>query len=131
MNRFILVVASTALFLHLTSVDADDPVESASKRPSTSTIMKHIKAGLLNDVLGGKASQEDVNLLHDYAKTLSRNKPPKGTKSSWRGLTRELIAATRDVVRSGDEPSLARLKTAADCKACHTPHKIYPPDPAK
>ena len=131
MNRYILAGVSAFLLLQLTLVDADDPFEPASKRPSTSTIMKHIKAGLLKDVLSGTASQEDVNLIHEYARALSRNKPPKGEKSSWRGLTRELIAATRDVVRSGDEKSLARLKAAADCKACHTPHKIYPPEPAE
>ena len=128
MNKFLAICAVAVCMLTVSQLHAVRPGHSGTP---TSKIMKHIKAGLVSKVLSGDATDEELQQLHEYARALPHNKPPKGSNKSWRGLTRELLAATRSVIKNGDEESLARLTAASNCKACHTPHKVYPPDPAK
>ena len=84
----------------------------------------------LKHVLEQTATVEQQHLLLEYLKALPDNKPPKGDAASWQAKTRELIKATKAVVR-GREGAIERLTKASNCKACHTSHKVYPPETKK
>jgi hypothetical protein len=102
---------------------ADKP---AKKKITIKTAMKDIKGGLHTKVIEGKATAAEKTKLLAYAKALPGLKPPKGSKESWKKLTTALLKATTAAVE-GKDGGTAALGKAINCKACHTPHKIYPP----
>jgi len=102
---------------------ADKP---AKKKITIKTAMKDIKGGLHTKVIEGKATAAEKTKLLAYAKALPGLKPPKGSKESWKKLTAALLKATTAAVE-GKDGGAAALGKAINCKACHTPHKIYPP----
>ena len=81
-----------------------------------------MKGGLCKKVCSGQGSADDAKKLHGMLVALSQNTPPKGSADSWKKLTSELVAAAQDVVDEKDGAG-ARLKAAANCAACHKPHK--------
>jgi hypothetical protein len=97
---------------------------------TTKEVMTAVKGGLLKHVLEETATPEQRHIFLEYVKALPDNKPPKGDASSWQAKTRELIKATRAVVR-GREGAIERLTKASNCKACHSVHKVYPPETKK
>ena len=105
----------------------------AKEKPPALTIKKvmtAVKEGLLKHVLEETATLEQQHILLEYVKALPGNKPPKGDAASWKAKTHALIKATRDVVK-GRTGAIERLTKASNCKACHTPHKVYPPETKK
>lgn len=93
-------------------------------------IEKVMKEGMKGDespfakVVGGTASAEDTAGLATKIQTLKGTKAPAGDQAKYEAKMAELIAAM-DAVAGGakDEVALKRLKTAGNCKACHTDHK--------
>ena len=102
---------------------ADKP---AKKKITIKTAMKDIKGGLHTKVIEGKATAAEKPKLLAYAPALPGLPPPKGSKESWKKLTAALLKATTAAVE-GKDGGTAALGKAINCKACHTPHKIYPP----
>jgi hypothetical protein len=78
--------------------------------------------GLLKKVLGGKADDAQKKELLELYTELSKNKPDKGSKDSWKEKTGALVSAAKEVV-GGKETGVANLKKAANCKGCHDVHK--------
>ena len=71
-------------------------------------------------IIEGMATDEQNAQFVDYVENLAQFKPRKGDAASWKEKTDALIAAAK-----GSDS--AALKKAANCKACHSVHKIYPP----
>ena len=71
-------------------------------------------------ILDGNATAEQKAKFVDYVENLALFKPRKGGADSWEEKTGGLLNA----VKGAD---LDVLKKAANCKACHSVHKIYPP----
>ncbi len=128
MKRAIMLTMVMGLVASLTVAG----LQSKEKAPghTTKKVMTAVKEGLLKHVLEETATAEQKQLLLEYVKALPGNKPPKGDAASWKAKTRELIKATAAVVK-GREGAIERLKNASNCKACHTPHKVYPPETKK
>jgi len=87
-----------------------------SKYTNKEVMQKAMKGGLLNKVAGGNASDAEKQQLVDLFTSLHQNKPKKGDAENWKKMTDALVAAAK----SGDGKA---LKTAANCKACHSEHK--------
>tara|TARA_B100000676_G_scaffold268786_1_gene284246 strand:+ start:15228 stop:15614 length:387 start_codon:yes stop_codon:yes gene_type:complete len=94
---------------------------------TTKKFMQAVKTdGLHTKVIKGEASEAETKLFAAYVKALPTNKPPKGSAESWKKLTGALAKATENHL-AGKEGSAEALAKAMNCKACHTPHKVYPP----
>jgi hypothetical protein len=104
----------------------DKPAKPAKAKITIKVAMKDIKAGLHTKVIKGKATDAEKAKLLSYTKALPKLKPPKGSKESWQKLTAALLKATTAAVE-GKPGGADALGKAFNCKACHTPHKIYPP----
>ena len=78
--------------------------------------------GILQKVVGGKASADEKKTLLELYTELGKNKPPKGDAKSWKTKTSALVAAAKEV-NDGKEKGIPDLKKAANCKACHEVHK--------
>ena len=104
----------------------DKPAKPGKKKVTIKVAMKDIKAGLHTKVIKGTATDAEKAKLLAYAKALPKLKPPKGSKESWQKLTAALLKATTAAVE-GKPGGVEALGKAINCKACHTPHKIYPP----
>jgi len=128
MKRMLLLLIVMGLVAGLTVAGL-----RAKEKPPAHTIKKvmtAVKEGLLKHVLEETATSEQQHILLEYVKALPENKPPKGDAASWKAKTRELIKATKAVVR-GREGAIERLTKAGNCKACHSVHKVYPPEAKK
>lgn len=118
LSRFLIAITATVA---VTSLVADENHE---------TIEKVMKEGLKGDsspmaqVIGGSASAEATASLAKLVKTMAGTKAPVGDQAAYEKKVTELIAAM-DAVAGGDksEGAIGRLKTAQNCKACHTDHK--------
>ena len=71
-------------------------------------------------IIEGMAADELKAQFVNYVENLAQFKPRKGDAASWKEKTDALIAAAKGT-------DMAALKKAANCKACHSVHKIYPP----
>ena len=71
-------------------------------------------------IIEGMATDEQKAQFVDYVENLAQFKPRKGDAASWKEKTDALISAAKGT-------DMAALKKAANCKACHSVHKIYPP----
>jgi hypothetical protein len=81
-------------------------------------------------VVAGNGSADDKAKLLTYAKELTKLEPPKGDAKSWQAKTAALVKAAEGATANttGANPA---LKTAGDCKGCHSVHKPAPQRPAK
>ena len=80
------------------------------------------KDSLWAKVTGGKGTDDDAKKLADFYEALTKTKPPQGDEKSWTTKTSTLAAAAKDL--ADKKPgALEKLKTAGDCKACHSVHK--------
>jgi Planctomycete cytochrome C len=80
------------------------------------------KDGLAKKATEGKASPEELKQLVAYYTALTKNKPPKGDEADWKTRTGALLSAAT-LLEKGDQKGQDALKTALDCKACHSLHK--------
>jgi len=118
------------------STDANSTLEQKPKKPPAASkpgpagkyALKEImqksfkQEGNLKDlILEGMATDEQKAQFVDYVENLAQFKPRKGDASSWKEKTSALIAAAKGT-------DLPALKKATNCKACHSVHKIYPPN---
>ncbi len=80
------------------------------------------KNSLYDRVVGGKGTDEEARKLAELYAALPGLKPAKGDAKSWKEKSTALAAAAKDVAdkKAG---ALERLKTAANCKACHRVHQ--------
>ncbi len=53
--------------------------------------------------------------------------PDHGSLDSWKAKTGALVAAAQDVI-DGKEGAGDRLRTAANCRACHQTHRVMTGD---
>jgi len=91
--------------------------------PEISEIMKTAhKGGLLKKVLDGKASAAETKQLVAFYEVLAAKPCPKGDAKSWKQMTSKILTLSKKV-EGGDKGAIAALKTATNCKACHTKHK--------
>jgi len=80
------------------------------------------KDSLIEKIKAGKGTDDDSKKLLALYQALAKFKPPMGDDKSWADKTAALISATQDLVDKKDG-ALAKLKTASDCKGCHSVHK--------
>jgi hypothetical protein len=113
----VLCIALTSIASTLTSVD------KLARTASIKVIMKKAhKDKLLDKVLGGKASVREKQQLALLYVDLAKNKPKKGSANSWKALTTPLAQAAIAVAK-GDNKAMGTLKSASNCKGCHSKHK--------
>jgi hypothetical protein len=80
------------------------------------------KNSLYERVSGGKGTPEEARKLSDLYQALPGLKPPKGDAKSWKEKASALAAAAKDI--ADKKPgAMEKLKSAANCKACHSVHK--------
>jgi len=93
------------------------------KKATTADVMqKCMKGGLCKKVADGKASKEEKAELLAYFTAMAENKPGKGDAKSWESKTKALVEAAK-LCAADDKDGPAKLKAAANCKACHDVHK--------
>lgn len=90
-------------------------------------IMEKVHKGentLLAKAIGKKANNDEVRRLLAYYEALSLLKPKKGKLRSWKTRTWDLMSAVKLLdANLADQKGIDALKTASNCKACHTLHK--------
>lgn len=101
--------------------------QSAAKPPKLSIeeVMEKANKGrtsLFNRIVDGQGTPEDFKQLVAYYENLPGAEPPKGDKASWKEKTEVLLAAAKGVA-AGKPNAIEALKTAGNCKACHSVHK--------
>lgn len=99
---------------------ADD--EKKPKHTIKEVMKVALKGDLQKKVLSGNASDEDKKKLLDMYISMVESKPPKGQMNSWHNLAGAAALAAAKVV-VGREGAAEELKTATNCKACHSEHK--------
>ena len=117
----ILSLAAVIAFVGVTAVSADDDEPKYTTKQVMTKVFKG-KTALLPKVAGGNATDDEKATTLEYLKALAANSPKKGDAESWKMKTAALVKAAENVV-AGKDGSGAALKDAANCKACHTPHK--------
>jgi hypothetical protein len=80
------------------------------------------KDSLFAKVSEGKGTDADAKKLAELYEALSKAKAPQGDEKSWTAKTSALAAAAKDVAEK-KAGAVEKLKTAGDCKACHSVHK--------
>lgn len=122
-KKLIALLSSAFLFACCVSIPvlAEDD-DSKPKYTIKEVMKKALKGPLLKKVASGEASDAEKKELHEMMVALSKNEPKKGEAESWKELTTALVKASTAAVE-GNGKAGAMLKKAANCKACHTPHK--------
>ena len=119
---FLMAVMTTCLVAGLYVFGA---VDDAKPKYEISEIMDKAHKGkmsLLQQVVQGKANDEQKKQLLEYYEELAKNKPEKGELKDWQKRTKALVKAAKDVV-NGKEGAAQGLQKAANCKGCHQAHK--------
>lgn len=80
-------------------------------------------ASLLAKTLRKETTPEEVAKLIEYYEALATHAAPRGDAGSWKQKTEALLKASRAAKESASDESLAKLKEAANCKACHSVHQ--------
>ncbi len=80
------------------------------------------KDTLLKRVIAGTATDEEKARLVTLYEALAELTPAKGETDSWSEKTALLLSAAQ-AIQSGDAAAVAQLRTASNCKACHSLHK--------
>ncbi len=116
-------VAVAVLGLAAFSIAADDD-------ENHEIIEKVMKKGLKGDespfgkVKAGTATDRDFADLYELSRTLRGTKAPVGEQAGYDEKVQALIHAAGAVAYAGQSPErIDALKKAANCKACHEPHK--------
>jgi surface antigen len=95
-------------------------------RPLDDTIKKVMKAamkgGLCKTVASGKGTDDQKKELLELFQGLANATPPEGESDSWKSKTGALVEGAQAAV-DGKSDAGAKLKKAANCKACHDAHK--------
>lgn len=121
MTKTILVSAAAALLALASAPALADDHEILEK------VMKEGMKGDSSPIaktLKGEASDEEIKELATLIKSMHGTKAPEGGQAAYESKVAELIAAM-DAVAGGDksEGSITKLKSASNCKACHSDHK--------
>ncbi len=108
-----------ALALPLTSLADNEKIEHVMK-----TAFKAPKGTpkLVEKVIDGTASDQELKDFAELVKALPAEKPPRGDEASWKTKS-EALAAAAALCAAKDPSGPAKLKEAANCKACHKEHK--------
>ena len=101
---------------------AADDDDKKPKYSIEDVMKKAFKGPLVKKVTKGEASKEELKTLQEMLLSISKQKPHKGEADSWKEKTGALIAAAK-AIADGDKKGNEMLKTAANCKACHSKHK--------
>ncbi len=116
-----LIVSILAIFALGTFIQADDNHEIIEK------VMKEGMKGKTSPIaktLEGKATDEEIKALSELIATLKGTKAPVGDQAAYDEKVTALIAAAGKVASAAkDADSIAALKKASNCKACHDAHK--------
>jgi surface antigen len=97
--------------------------EAGTPDATIKAVMKDaMKGGLLKKVTNGQGNDDDKKQLLTKFESLTKAKPPMGDDASWKNKTDALVTAAKDVVDNKPDGA-AKLKNAANCKACHDTHK--------
>ena len=127
LRKITLGVALMAMATMITTGIRADHHGDSKKGTSIEDVMHALKDGFHKKILDGSSTDEEKAQMLDFAKALPKGTPPKGSKSSWKKLTKKLVVASKAVV-AGKDGALEALGEAINCKTCHTPHKVYPPE---
>ena len=122
MKKLLALMASSlvlAAFVCAPSFAADD---DKPKYTIKDAMKKAFKGPLVKKVAGGNASDDEKKELLAIVESMAMQKPKKGDEESWKKLTSALIKGAKAAV-DGDADAPKMLKTAANCKACHSKHK--------
>jgi hypothetical protein len=118
-----LLVASVIMALGWVAVGMNSGAQDTKEKASIKEVMKiAMKGGLTAKVQKGEATEEEKKKLAGLFAALHENAPPKGEKSSWDEKTKALVDAANAVLK-GEAGAGDKLKTAANCAACHSAHK--------
>ena len=125
--RAFLAVVALAVLSAAAVLAAEGKKDPAADKPKydNKEIMKQAHKGdvsIFNKVQKGTSTAADHAKLLELYKALAANKPPKGDQKSWDAKTGALVKAA-EALNKGTPNAKAQLKTAANCKACHTAHK--------
>jgi hypothetical protein len=82
----------------------------------------HSKTGLLKKVMSGQSSKAEKEELVGLYTALTLNKPPKGDPKSFKEKAGALLEGAKAAVKD-EKDGIAKLKKAANCKACHEAHR--------
>lgn len=80
------------------------------------------KPSLVEKAVGGNATPDELKSLLGYCQDLAKAKPPKGDQKDWDTRCADLVSSV-EAIQKGDKSASAKLKSAANCKACHELHK--------
>jgi hypothetical protein len=125
--RALLVIFAVALCSTAVVLAAEGKKDEKADKPKydSKEVMKQAHKGdvsLYKKVEKGTSTAADHTKLVELYKALAANKPPKGDQKSWDEKTGALVKAA-EALQKGTPNAKAQLKTAANCKACHTAHK--------
>jgi hypothetical protein len=125
--RALFAVVALALLSAAAVLAAEGKKDAAADKPKydSKEVMKQAHKGdvsLYKKVEKGTSTAADHTKLVELYKALAANKPPKGDQKSWDAKTGALVKAAEGL-QKGAPNAKAQLKTAANCKACHTAHK--------
>ena len=125
--RAVFVALAVAVFSSAAVLAAEGKKDAAADKPKydSKEVMKQAHKGdvsLYKKVEKGTSTAADHTKLVDLYKALAANKPPKGDQKSWDEKTGALVKAA-EALQKGTPNAKAQLKTAANCKACHSAHK--------
>ena len=127
MKLFALLFAATGLLTIASFTLAEDDTDKDAIKNIMRKCMnddeKNLDDGLCKKVATGKATQEEKDQLVAMLKALTKLEPPKGEAASWQQKTGALLAAAKSVV-AGDKGAGVKLANAADCKGCHSAHRV-------
>ena len=125
LRKITLGVALMAMATMITTgIQADDDGDS-KKGTSIEDVMHALKDGFHKKILDGSATDEEKAQMLDFAKALPKGTPPKGSKSSWKKLTKKLVVASKAVVAVNEAPSKLSAKPLTAKRAIHLTKCIH------
>jgi hypothetical protein len=77
---------------------------------------------VVEKIIEGQATDDEIKIFVARIRELPVAKPPRGAENSWQDKTAALLAAA-ELCLNKDASGPAKLKEAANCKACHNQHK--------
>ena len=124
-SDFALMACAAAVLAGSIAIAADKEKKAEEAKYTISDVMKKAhkgKGNLLERVKEGKASKEEMAQLIDFYRALTLHEAPKGDQEAWKKRVTELYNASV-ALGKGDSSAMDALKTASNCKACHTEHR--------
>lgn len=117
------MMLSGAVLFTVAMIAGSSQSGTADEAIEISDVMQEaMKGGLCKKVVDGEASADEKARLLVLLKAMAECEAPKGDAESWNAKTAALVKAAEGVVK-GDADATAVLKGAANCKACHDPHR--------